>query len=82
VTLLPHPDVLAVYGEGLQETDTELPPPQKETKKHSDTTPKTTHPEDMSSKIKLLDKQIPDPLKQLQQQQADAFKLKATQSNQ
>ena len=74
-TLLAHNDVLQAYQKVLKESEPELLPTQGEKHKHADTTIPPNIPKGKADKMPPMERQIPDPLKQLRQQQATTAKL-------
>ncbi len=82
--MLAHTDALQAYEEGLQEQEQEEPP-QTQTEKQSPSShklPKTKTEKQNTGKGKdkmpPLEKQLPDPLKQMRQKQAADAKLLAS----
>ncbi len=84
ITLLTHTDVLQAYEEGLQEQEMEEPP-LKHTTKQIPIPPKLpkNKPENQTTgkgkdKMLPMERQLPNPLKQMRQKQAAESKLLAT----
>ena len=81
-TILAHPDILIDYEEGLQDIEEEDQQPSKEqpppTNKGKPPTPPTKDKEKMTP----MDRQIPDPLKLMRQQQAAEAKRLAAEQRQ
>jgi hypothetical protein len=65
-----HPDILASYEEGLQKIEEEQQQTNQEQHPSNATARKPTPPTKGKEKMPPMERQIPDPLKQMRQKQA------------